>query len=69
MAMELMKVDRFYDQLRKAGLSPTEHNHKHGEVWQLNDGRCITVPHVNEPVPDWVLDKILGKLGLLYQDQ
>ncbi|MYF27549.1 MAG: hypothetical protein F4169_01540 [Gammaproteobacteria bacterium] len=66
MAMELMSRKRFEEQLKKAGLNPTEHESDLGQVWKTDDDKFVLVPKLVGKTPDWVLDDILDRVGRLY---
>ncbi|MCY4184616.1 MAG: hypothetical protein OXD45_04785 [Rhodobacteraceae bacterium] len=61
-----MSRKRFEEQLKQAGLSPTEYESDLGRVWKTDDGKFVLVPKLTSKTPDWVLDEVLNKVGRLY---
>ncbi len=67
MAMQLMSRSEFENELRKAGLEPTEILTRTGRLWRTSDGQYISVPAHSETYPDSVLEELLRRVGKLYR--
>ncbi len=66
MAMELMSRERFENQLRRAGLFPTDNTTGLCKIWATEEGCFVSVPELEEDIPDWILDDILKKVEKLH---
>ena len=67
MAMKLMDKESFEQELKKAGLEPTEHRIRKYRVWKTDDGKEVLVPETNKKLPDSTLDRILSQVNRLYR--
>lgn len=67
MAMQIMSRDQFEQQLRSAGLTPTNKLSRTGRIWEDGNGAVVMVPNVQDGIPDSVLDRVLEQVNLLYR--
>jgi hypothetical protein len=66
MSMRLYSKADFEAELRKYGLSPTEHKTDILTLWVSDKGMSIFVPHDQDMYPDYMLDTILAMMNRLY---
>ena len=67
MAMRLFTREEFQNELRRAGLEPTESTTRTGRLWRTKDGQFISVPEHTNTYPDSVLESLLRQIGRLYR--
>lgn len=67
MAMRLYSRADFEDELIKHGLSKTDFKTAEFTLWMNDKGATFFLPTLGDSIPDYVLDRILEKLGKLYQ--
>src|SRR6185295_4234430 len=66
MSMRLYSKADFEAELRKYGLSPTEHTTEVLTLWISDKGMMIFIPHNQDIYPDYMLDTILAMMNRLY---
>ena len=67
MAMRLFSRDEFQNELRRAGLEPTDFTTRTGRLWKTKGGQFISVPEHAGTYPDSILEDLLRQVGRLYR--
>ena len=67
MAMRIFTLAEFEAELARAGLEKTGETTRTAAIWKTPNGKAISAPIHSNEIPDFVLEDILRKLGLLYR--
>ena len=65
--MRILSRAEFEEQLRQAGLTPTDERSEIGRMWQADNGETVLVPDLPDGIPDFVLDRVLEEVNRLYR--
>jgi len=69
MAMRLYTKDELETELAELGFTRTKEKLDTSTCWKHRDGGYVLIPHDLEHYGDWILDRILEQLNLLYREQ
>ena len=67
MPMRFFSQEQLHEELRKAGLRPTDLKTLTGRLWETDDGQFLSVPEHSDSYPGWVVDDLLDRVGRLYR--